>query len=281
MAGTTLNDRSLVEIGGPDAQSLLQGIITADIASLDTGEAKAGALLTPQGKILFDFVISREGADGFLLEVFRTAAADFVKRLALYRLRAKVEIRQDDSRPVRVFWNEAPEGGIRDTRFRVGTAVYRSYDAGPEPQGTPAEYALLRIASGVAESVSDFPAGDAFPHDVLFDLNGGVSFRKGCFVGQEVVSRMQHRGTARKRIVIADADEPLESGATIEADGRPIGTLGTTAETRALALVRTDKAADAIEAGQPITAGGRVLRLSFPEWTGLSFERPAAEADSA
>lgn len=279
MAGTTLIDRSLVAIGGPDAESLLQGIITTDLDDLGTGEARAGALLTPQGKILFDFVISRNGSDGFLIEVARAIASDFIKRLMLYRLRAKVEIRHDEGRAVHAFWGEELAGAVLDTRFRGATAVYRTYGTVAATGGTPADYALLRIASGVAESGSDFTAGDAFPHEILFDLNGGVSFRKGCFVGQEVVSRMQHRGTARKRLVIVDADVPLAAdGSAVDTDGRSIGTLGTVVGSRALALVRTDKAADAMDAEHTITAGGRAVRLSFPEWTGLTFERSAAEA---
>lgn len=282
MAGTTLTDRALVEVTGPDAESLLQGIVTTDLSNLATDEAKPGALLTPQGKILFDFVVSRDGSDGFRLELDRAAAADFVKRLTLYRLRAKVEIKHDDAPAVSVVWNEEPEGGIRDTRFRAGPSVWRRYGAPTVAEVSPQAYALLRIAAGVAESGHDFPSGDAFPHDVLYDLNGGVSFRKGCFVGQEVVSRMQHRGSARKRVAIVDADEPLqESGNALEADGRPVGTLGTVAGTRALAVVRTDKAADAMHANTPITVGGQPVRLSFPAWTGLTFERPAAEAGSA
>ncbi len=277
MPSLRLADRSLVEISGPDAETLLQGVLTIDLNTLEHGEVRAAALLTPQGKILFDFLISRSGDDGFRIETARPNAADFAKRLMLYKLRAKAEISVVEDAPVVVSWAEAADGGLKDTRFRAGETVCRRYgEADAAREAVPGDYDRLRIESGVAESGRDFDLPDAFPHDVLLDLNGGVSFRKGCFVGQEVVSRMHHRKSARKRIAIVEADEELPaSGTALEAGGRGVGTLGTVAGSRGLALVRTDRVADALAGGGGVTAGGTRVRLSFPAWTGLSFDQPA------
>jgi folate-binding protein YgfZ len=190
--------------------------------------------------------------------------------MTLYKLRAEVDIRIDEEFQVGALWQETPpEGAHRDLRFRGGEPVYRVY--GDEIQREDHDgYTRLRIAHGVAESGADFALSDVFPHDVLLDLNGGVSFKKGCFVGQEVVSRMQHRGTARRRLAQVTADEALPaSGTEITAGGKVIGTLGTVLSREGLAIIRTDRAGSAIEAGTPITAGDVELWLSLPEWTGL------------
>src|SRR5690606_27802508 len=195
------------------------------LAALAPGEIRPGALLTPQGKILFDFLISRV-EDGFRLDCPAEAIEDFRKRLTLYRLRAKIDFSIEDQVPVYVSW-ESDSGGLIDRRFPETLDVRRHY--GPmDATATMADWELLRIRNGVAEGGADFALGTAFPHDVLFDQNGGVGLRKGCFVGQEVVSRMQHRGTARRRVVIVEGTGDLPpAGTEITAGGRAIGTLGT------------------------------------------------------
>ena len=148
-----------------------------------------------------------------------------------------------------------------------------------EPGATVQDWHAHRLANGVGESGDDFPLGDAFPHDVLMDQNGGVSFRKGCFVGQEVVSRMQHRGTARRRLLIAEGATALpEPGMDIVAGERTIGTLGSVSGSRGLALVRIDRAAKAISNGDTISAGGTAIVLSIPDWA--SFDFPAADTET-
>jgi folate-binding protein YgfZ len=131
----------------------------------------------------------------------------------------------------------------------------------------------------VAESGGDYALGDAFPHDVLLDQNGGVGFTKGCYVGQEVVSRMQHRGTARRRVMIVTASDDLPpAGSEIRTGGKPIGALGTVSGRHGLAIVRIDRVKDAIEAGQTIEAGDVALELSIPEWARYTLPETAAEA---
>jgi folate-binding protein YgfZ len=129
-----------------------------------------------------------------------------------------------------------------------------------------AAYEAHRIASGVPRGGLDFMYGDAFPHETNMDRLHGVDFDKGCYVGQEVVSRMQHRGTARTRTVRVILDGPApEPGATILAGDKPVGTMGSTAGRHGLALIRIDRAADALDAGTPLTSGGLALRVAEPD----------------
>jgi len=142
----------------------------------------------------------------------------------------------------------------------------------------PGRNDTLRINAGIVESGRDYALSDAFPHDIILDLTGGLSFRKGCYVGQEVVSRMQHRGTARKRPVIVRSEAALPAtGTDLLAGGKPVGTLGSVSGTLGLAIVRIDRAADAMQSGTPITADGVPVTLELPAWTGLAFPQEASE----
>ncbi len=283
-----LTDRALVTVVGPDAEHLLQNVITTDLDALKAGEIKPGALLTPQGKILFDFLVSRAGEDGLRLDVRADIAADFAKRLTLYKLRAKAEIIKQDQADIDVAWesdsgsseNDSSASLLVDTRFS-DVPVRRSYDAKAGATAGTEAWTALRIAHGVAESGSDYALSDAFPHDVLLDQNGGVGFGKGCYVGQEVVSRMKHRGTARRRALIAKADSALPApGTPVTAGGREIGTLGSVAGGAALAIVRIDRVKDATDAGTPVLAGDVPITLTIPAWANFTFPE-AAPADGA
>jgi tRNA-modifying protein YgfZ len=268
-----LQNRSLIRVFGAEAEHFLHNLVTADIEGLGTGELFPGALLTPQGKILFDFLVRRDG-ESFVLDCRSDIAAEFAKRLKFYRLRAKVDIEVQEQSIVSVFWEiDSSEGGLTDQRFGHEIPVFRSYER--REDGGEAEYVRLRIGNGVAEGGADYAFGDAFPHDVNLDQTDGVSFSKGCYVGQEVVSRMQHRGTARRRILIASGDGALASGAEVTSGGRAVGALGSAFENRALALVRIDKAKDAMDAGAEILAGGVPIRLSLPPRATFSWPETA------
>jgi tRNA-modifying protein YgfZ len=279
MPTAQLPDRTVILVDGPDAEHFLQNIVTTDLDTLARGEAKPGALLTPQGKIMFDFVISRQGETGFALDCRADVADDFVRRLTLYKLRARVDISKQEQSVVLARWqddsasssidssaSQTDPGWLADKRFPPEAGVLRGYDAGAADAAAD-DFAKLRVVHGIAESGPDFPLGDAFPHDVLLDQTGGVGFRKGCYVGQEVVSRMQHRGTARRRVMLVEAQDDLPpGGADIRADGRAIGTLGGTSGKRGLAIVRIDRVKDALEAGKEISAGDVPVTLSIPGW---------------
>ncbi|MGE0022319.1 MAG: folate-binding protein YgfZ [Hyphomicrobium sp.] len=290
----TLEDRGVVAVTGADAAKLLGGLVTNDMALLDDAKVPAlyAALLSPQGKILFDFLVVRAG-DGFLLETARARAGDLVKRLAMYKLRAAVEIRDVSADfVVAALWGSGPvaSGDVErsiafvDPRLpalgRRILADARSAEdvlaiAGRASASAHA-YHAHRIRLGVPEGGRDFTFGDTFPHEALLDQLNGVSFTKGCFVGQEVVSRMQHRAAVRKRIVCAVADEPLPEGhVPVLAGEAEIGRLGSVAGRRGLALVRIDRVAEAQRGGTQLSAGGVALSVAVPAFASFRIEAAA------
>ena len=273
---TQLRDREIVRVSGPAARPFLQGLITNDIDKAKPGNAIHAGLLTPQGKILFDFFVA-QAEDGFLLEVANAKAAELMQRLGFYKLRAQVEIVEDPSFTVAASWESSPrlpEGAIAyaDPRLpalghRILLPVGTSIGSLACALATEDEYHARRIALSVPEGGSDYAYGDAFPHEALFDQLAGFDLKKGCFVGQEVVSRMEHRGTARKRIVGVEGEGPLPpSGTEITAGGNPIGTLGSVSGASGLALLRLDRAEEAQVAGLPLRAGKVTIALRIPTW---------------
>lgn len=282
MPRVRLDDRAIIAVSGKDAEDLLQGLITTDLDALAPDEARPGALLTPQGKILFDFMISRN-AGGLRLETSRDQAEALLKRLTMYKLRSTVDLSLDASAAVTVIFDEAaPEDTYRDHRFeKAGIALFRAYGEADGDTVGIEDLERLRIAAGVASAGVDYAPQDAFPHDVLLDKNGGLSFKKGCYVGQEVVSRMQHRSTPRRRVVIVSAEATLPpTGTTVTANGKAIGALGTVQGESALAIVRIDKAGEAMANGVPLLAGDVPVTMVLPEWTGLTFPTSADEASA-
>ncbi|CAO4174338.1 CAF17-like 4Fe-4S cluster assembly/insertion protein YgfZ [Methylorubrum populi] len=278
-----LPDRAVVAVSGPDATAFLQGILTCNVETLPEGEARLGALLTPQGKIQFDFLVSRAG-DDFRLEAAAERVADLVKRLGLYRLRAKVSIAADPTLGVAAAWDGAETAAetarVRDGRLpALGERLYAS-DGAFSADATEADYHAHRIGLGVPEGGRDFAFSDAFPHEALMDQLGGVDFKKGCYVGQEVVSRMQHRGTARTRIlplVYRDGPAP-EPGTEVTAGARSLGTTGSASGDRGLATIRLDRLGDALAAGEPVRAGGRLAAVGKPDFARFAFPTDTAAA---
>lgn len=255
MPSTRLDDRSLVDVSGPDARSFLQGLITCDMEKVSPHAAGFGALLTPQGKIITDFLIY-EQSDGFLLDVPRAQLADLLKRLTLYKLRAKVSVSERADLCVVAMWDEVVAGTVADPRSdQLGSrlVVARDQAASTDMQA----YEARRIEAGIPKGGVDFTYGDAFPHDVNMDLINGVDFRKGCYVGQEVVSRVQHRSTARRRILKLSFDGAAPApGTPVMAGEIEIGVVGSSVGPVALVSVRTDKLEDARAAGVAASAGG-------------------------
>ena len=275
MARCTLADRGVVRVTGPEARTFLDRLVTCDLDRVAPGRPRFGALLSPQGKILVDFVVHEiPGGDGpeFYLDCPASNTADLVKRLALYRLRAKISV-TDLSGAVAVAagWDEAGPAGALTTAPdpRLPALGWRALlpAASTPTDGEPGGYDRHRVSLGVPESGRDFALGDAFPHEALMDQMAGIDFDKGCYVGQEVVSRMQHRGTARTRIVVLEfgADAP-PSGTEIAAGERSLGRLGSVAGRHAMATLRIDRAADALAAGETVTAGGQAARFVKPDW---------------
>ncbi|CAO4180940.1 CAF17-like 4Fe-4S cluster assembly/insertion protein YgfZ [Methylorubrum extorquens] len=278
-----LPDRTVVAVSGPDALPFLQGILTCNVETLPEGEARLGALLTPQGKIQFDFLVSRSD-EGFRLDVAAERVADLVKRLGLYRLRAKVTVAADPTLGVAAAWDGAETAAetvrVRDGRLpALGERLYFAEGAF-SADATEDAYHAHRIGLGVPEGGRDFAFGDAFPHEALMDQLGGVDFKKGCYVGQEVVSRMQHRGTARTRILpIVYRDGPApEPGTEVIAGARSLGVTGSAAGDRGLATIRLDRLGDALAIGEPVRAGGTIAAVAKPDFARFAFPTDTAVA---
>jgi hypothetical protein len=214
------------------------------------------------------------------LDCPRALATALVERLNFYKLRAKVIV-EDLSATLGVLaaWHGdgTTDYGLvyRDPRLpalglRVMLPPHLAAEAAADLGATlvdAADYEAHRIALGVPRGGVDFIYGDAFPHETDMDQLGGVDFNKGCYVGQEVVSRMEHRGTARTRAVPVTYESfAPEPGTTVMAGDKPVGTLGATAAGRGVALIRLDRAADALAAGTPLIAGTTELHLVKPDW---------------
>ncbi len=272
MPSAFLPDQSYIPISGDDCGDFLQGLITTDVETLEEGYTAPGALLTPQGKIMFYFLISRSGG-GFAIEIDAESANALSKRLSMYKLRAKVDVGAPEASGTSLFWNGGEtQNAVKDIRFeKAGGRLYR-LQGKAAVDSDPSAYDTLRTEAIVVEPGLDFALGDVFPHDVMLDLNGGLSFKKGCYVGQEVVSRMQHRATARRRPVRVTGNAPLPApGTALTVDGKAIGALGTVAGKSGLAIIRTDKAGAAMAAGKPILVEDHAIEVSLASWSGLSF----------
>jgi folate-binding protein YgfZ len=271
-----LVDRSVISVAGPESRAFLQGLISNDIGDSQPGRAIYAALLTPQGKILFDFFVT-EADNGFFIDCAAARQTDLLKRLTLYRLRSKVEIVPRPDLAVAALWDggsftEAgltsfpdprhPELGLRLIGPR--TELERALSA-----AIPGDYHTHRLALGVPDS-ADLPPDSVFALDAGLEELNGVSFKKGCYVGQEVTARMKHRATARRRFVIAETAGDLPAPETpLVAAQRELGVLATGKGGRALALVRLDRLAEAEEMGHPITVGGNKVSLRRPPWFAL------------
>ncbi|MGI9374240.1 MAG: YgfZ/GcvT domain-containing protein [Hyphomicrobiales bacterium] len=274
-----LPSRSVVSLTGEDAADFLNNLITVNMELVSKSRAGYGGLLTPQGKILFDFFVTpTEG--GFDFDCAKSLSADFAKRLMFYRLRAKLEIvDHGDDLCVWALWGDGvPDDlGHEDPRAPLaGRRVITGEPFAPE-DGTLSDeqaYHSHRIALGLADTDGDIGTSELFPHEANFDQFGGVDFKKGCYVGQEVVSRMHHRGTARKRIVTVDAENSLQAGADILGGERKIGTLLSSSGSSALALIRIDRAQETIDQGGALTADGQPIALRKQDWA--HFDMPQA-----
>ena len=299
MKAALLPERGIIKVVGDDARKFLHGLVTTDMLGLAPGTARFGALLTPQGKIVADFFVTeapQADGGGFFLDSPRALAVTLVDKLNLYKLRAKVLVEDlTEILGVLAVWDGqdttkgcAAKQGLTyaDPRlpalgFRVMIPPHRATAAASELGaalvGTE-DYEAHRIALGVPRGGVDFVYGDAFPHEADMDQLGGVDFAKGCYVGQEVVSRIEHRGIARTRAVALRYDGAAPaSGAPITAGERQVGTMGSAARGRGIALVRLDRVAEAEQTA--LAAGGIPIRLIKPDWARFSFpgEIKAAE----
>jgi hypothetical protein len=264
-----LKSRALIALGGPDWRSFLQGLITQDVETLGVGEARFGALLTPQGRLLYDlFVVGRE--DGAWLDVEAAHREAIVQRLSMYRLRAKVEIAADET-AVSILYSREP-GAIPATPVgarwvpdpRLPELGFRGYGAEPPPRAAIADEAdreAQKLRLGVP-GPADWGSDRTYPIEANFDLLNGIDFKKGCFVGQETTSRMKRRGQVKSRMLPIRFDgAPPAPGAEVLAGELRAGVVTSAGEGGAIALLRLDRAQ-----GAALTVDDRAVRLDHPAW---------------
>lgn len=214
-------------LDGPDTISLLERLVTCRVDDICPGEQRSGALLTPQGKVVADFYLTRTQT-GCTLLVHADVATDLEKRLKMFRLRAQVEISKAEF--------DAP---ILDEAARIG--------------------------AGLPVFALDFITAQVFPTDINLDIRGGIDYKKGCFVGQEVVSRMKRRGKIRKR-TIALSGERLSKNDMVYAGDKVLGQITSGIGTSALAVLRIDHLSEALATGLALTCNGRPVQMQVPEW---------------
>ena len=282
MDAALLSNRGVIKLSGEDAKTFLNGLITTDTTKLEPGAGRFGALLTPQGKIVADYLITEVPVGhggGLLIDCPRALAQPLATKLGFYKLRAKVSVENlSDAFGILAVW-----GGEPAVKPDLCFADPRAEDLGwrilipPElaaktatlvgaKMTDEAAYEAHRIACGVPRGGVDFNYGDAFPHETNMDHLHGVDFDKGCYVGQEVVSRMQHRGTARTRTVRVTFDGGApDASVPILANDKQVGTMGSSAHNSGLATVRIDKVSDALDASTPLMAGNVAIHVADPD----------------
>jgi folate-binding protein YgfZ len=298
MKAALLPERGVLKVAGEDARKFLNGLLTTDIAKVTPQRAAYAALLTPQGKIMVDMIVAEAPAEdggAFFLDCPRALAPTLTDRLNFYKLRAKVTVENlSEGLGVMAAWDGAGETeyGLcyADPRLpALGMRCMLPPHLGPEAVAdlgaTPAqasEYEAHRITLGVPRGGLDFNYNDTFPHEADMDQLGGIDFEKGCYVGQEVVSRVEHRGIARKRVVpVAFADFASEAGAAVKIGDMDIGVMGSSVRGsgRGLAMLRLDRVAEGLAAGKPLMSGGMTLMPVKPDWARFDWPGGAKAAE--
>jgi folate-binding protein YgfZ len=246
------------------------------VQKFEPGESRFSGLLTPQGKLLFDFfVIPLPGGEaGFYFDCLKSQSADLAKRINFHKMRAKVVIEDlSGSMGVAAFWGMEPPAVADATVYRdgrvedMGQRVIAPLAALEKAVAVdPGAYEAHCIEKAVPKGGVDFEYGDTFVHDVNLDQMHGVDFKKGCYVGQEVVARVHFRKSARKRIVKIHFDGPVPAtGTPVMAGESSIGQVGSIAGSEGLAALRLDKLQEATAAGTPIKAGDAMASFTVPD----------------
>jgi folate-binding protein YgfZ len=288
MKASLLPDRSIVKFAGDDARAFLNSLFTANFTTLTANESRYSALLTAQGKLIVDAFVSEapaEKGEGFYFDTPKSQFQIFLAKMKGYNLRKKYVVEDlSDKLGIMAVWDgtataskypchtdpRLPALGQR-IMLPPGEAAAAAAEIGAElvPQDA---FEAHRIALGVPRGDLDFVYGDAFPHEADMDQLHGIDFKKGCFVGQEVVQRMERRNTARTRVVPVTFDGAAPSvGAEVTAAEKSVGTIGSTVDGRGLALLRLDRAEDALAAGHALKAGDVTLHLVKPDWVQFPF----------
>lgn len=275
MTGPFRLDRALIRVSGPDAVSFLDNLLTQDVTKLQDEGLLYAALLSPQGKVSMDMFLWRRDdgvtiLEDIIIEISTDRAADFFRRLNLYKLRANVTLDLLGSDTFVLWTPDTLLGGLPDPRAPDGALGWRALTEGGAYAARPsgdADFEVQRLALGVPDLARDSAPDEVFAGEALLEELNGVDFQKGCFVGQENVSRMKRRATTRKKFCPVVFDGPAPAyGAPVAAGAAALGQIRTGAEGRAMALLRLDRALAAQQDGVKITAEGREMRLDPPAW---------------
>lgn len=258
MSIARLDSRALIRVSGPDARPFLHNLLTQDVETLQPGELRFGALLSPPGRLLFDLFIWGE-EDGVILDVAAERRDALVQRLTLYKLRAQVEIMPIPD-AVFVAWGaDIPDGFVADPR--LSALGGRRWGDQSETDAAEADWQAHRLALGVPDPTQDALMDKTYPIEADFDLLNGIDFHKGCFIGQETTSRMKRRGTIKNRMMAIAFDGPApERGAEVLKGDLRAGEVMTGAEGRAIVLMRLDRM------DGDLTVEGRPVRVEKPGW---------------
>ncbi|MBR9807158.1 MAG: folate-binding protein YgfZ [Alphaproteobacteria bacterium] len=265
-----LPNRAIIRLTGPDMLHLLGRTVTHSVDNWNTGEMRYGALLTPQGKVIADY-LAMLSLENIYIDVHADAADDLEKRLKMFRMRNDVTIDRLEEDVV-------TEGSWVDVRSPAlpHRAITPTSMAG-EPM-TEDDWHAARIAAGIPEWGADYRGSEVFPTDINMDMMNGIDYKKGCFVGQEVASRMKRKGKIRKRTVKVSGNS-LEAGADIMADA-PIGTITSVSRTIGLALIRTDRLAKAEQDGKTFTCNDAPVTFDLTEWQRAEIDVHLTEASN-
>jgi len=262
---TSLPDRGVIAIEGDDRVAFLQGLVSNDVAEVRPEHPIWAAFLTPQGKWLADFFISDDGSR-LLVDCERQQMEDLAKRLSRYRLRMRVTLRPEPDMAVQVAWGGKPavdQGFLPDPR--LPDFAWRKVTASPEPPtATPEQWDRYRLSAGLPDGSRDMETDRSVLLEAGFDELNGVSWSKGCYMGQELTARTKYRGLIKRRLVPVGVDGPLpEPGSPILRDGIEVGTMRSARDGIGLATLRLDALASRL------TCGDAVLTPRVPDWMRL------------
>ena len=247
-------DRTVISIAGENPETFLSGLITNSLKD----DITFAALLTPQGKIIADFFVIKDG-ERLLIDTPAKFSADLMKRLKMYKLRAKIDLVVCDDLEVYAAWDGTGDEGFADPRHdRLGRRIV---GAAMEATASADEYNKHRLSLGIPDSHWDFDTVTTFPANANMDLLSGVDFQKGCFVGQEVVSRMHRKTSVRKRMQSFTATGPVTPNSPLMCGLVNVGTVMSIQGHAGMAMIREDRLPETAERPD-IIAGDAVVTLT-------------------
>jgi hypothetical protein len=263
-----LPHRTLIRVSGPDSIPFLKGLCTAHLDAIGADSAAGrfhslhyGAFLRPQGKMICDVVLSAVAKDEIWLDLPAVVRDDLLAKLRMYRLRAQVNLEPLDNPVFVAFDGTLPDGFAADPRGRVvGTPFGISY-APQSANATLEDWDRVRIPLGLADPGRDFASDDLYPIDANLDVLGAIDFHKGCYIGQELTSRMKRRGQIKNRILPLEGRGPVQGGAEVTEGERRVGQVLTSVGTTALALIRLDRMD-----GSVAECDGVPVEIHTPPW---------------